>query len=549
MQCVIKYYKDVKKKESIMKKTFLILSIAAVLVCLLAIAVSADGIKKFDTDEFQSGENITYIEGINLGAYYSSENKGAGIDTLYDNTNIARIVLKNSDGTYTTYPTYYFVRTQDDWQGDYQFIMCNRINDMASVTGETYTNESIIRIEYPELNPNHTFGRLSANVEGVTGCKNLKYAYISSQFKVLNKPFDGLKNLEVVEFAPNAQITAVAQFSFRGTSGLQKIIFPNTLESLNREALKGCAGLTELSLGANFVKFNDSASLNTLGTTNQVKIYVPSTLDGSVYGASYFPKKSIVMFTGDKAAAEAFGFSAVMSYDEYLAAGSVAEDGAIIYGYYVCDAFYNGEHGEGEALNSCQFGCPVCGKAELLDNPQHELNKTVAFGENGYFSTVCVVESCSVCKTETLNESVEAIFISYGYSVTEAKINGKLSMSQFFGIDKANLEKYTALTNESFEFGFVVSSNADPMNEANSDLIAQGKTYVTTQSKIKHDYFEIKVSGFTDANSNSDLAFCVYVKDGEKLSYLDNRETVEAVELKSYNDIKAILENKTEVNE
>lgn len=215
---------------------------------------------------------------------------------------------------------------------------------------------------------------------------------------------------------------------------------------------------------------------------------------------------------------------------------------SLTYGNNLCVVFYDGEHAQGEILNQCQFGCGRnCGMVELLENPQHELSKVTAFGEKGYFDVACITESCSICKTVTLNESIEALFVSYGYSMTEVEIGGKLSMSQFFGIDKTNLEKYTTLTGNAFEYGFVVSSNADPMSEANSGLIAEGKTYITTQNGFKHDYFAVAVVGFTDATLDNALTFCVYVKDGAKVSYLDNGETVETVNMKSYNQIKALL--------
>jgi len=156
---------------------------------------------------------------------------------------------------------------------------------------------------------------------------------------------------------------------------------------------------------------------------------------------------------------------------------------------------------------------------------------------NGSCTTVCTNEGCGL----DITESLMPIFVSYGYSMTEDEIGGKLSMSQFFGIDKANLGKYTTLTGNAFEYGFVVSSNADPLNEANSGLIAEGKTYITTQNGFKHDYFAVAVAGFTDATVDNALTFCVYVKDGAKVSYLDNGETVETVNMKSYNQIKALL--------
>ena len=88
------------------------------------------------------------------------------------------------------------------------------------------------------------------------------------------------------------------------------------------------------------------------------------------------------------------------------------------------------------------------------------------------------------------------------------------------------------------------------MNTANSGLIAEGKTYIADQSKLAHDYFAVTVVGFTDTTVGNALTFCVYVKDGDKVSYLDNGETVETVEMKSYNDVKALLnKGNTEVTE
>ncbi len=185
----------------------------------------------------------------------------------------------------------------------------------------------------------------------------------------------------------------------------------------------------------------------------------------------------------------------------------------------------------------------------------HNYNLVGAIIYEDYFEMGFKTNKCE-CGAEQAEEAAteEALFVNYGYSMTEGAIGGKLSMSQFFGVNKSSLEKYIEITGKKFEFGFVVSSNADPMNEANNGLIAEGKTYVTAQNKFAHDYFVVTVSGFItegeNANADKDLTFCVYVKDGEKLSYLDNGETVEVVEMKSYNDVKSLVnENNTEVTE
>ena len=89
-----------------MKKIFLLLAISA-LMCVLAISVSAQEIKRFDTDEFQSGDNITYIEGINEDMYLSDSGRNNSFYELLDPDFTARMVLQNSDGTYTTDPSWY----------------------------------------------------------------------------------------------------------------------------------------------------------------------------------------------------------------------------------------------------------------------------------------------------------------------------------------------------------------------------------------------------------------------------------------------------------
>ena len=515
-----------------MKKKILLISLmVALFVCILAISVSAEGIKRFATDEFQSGDNITYIEGIDLGAYYNSSNRGKPITDLYDSGNVARIVLKNSDGTYTTYPTYYFIRLQDDWQGDYQFVFCTRVNDMASVTGETYTNESIIRIEYPELNPAHPFGKLSANVEKVNSYKNLKYVYISSQFKHINSSFDGLTSLETLEFAPNAQIATVGQFSFRRTNIITKIIFPNSLQSLHKEALQGCSALTELSLGAGFNKFNDKQSLTTLGTANQVRIYVPSTLDGATYGASYFPSKAIIMFTGDKNAALAFGFSAAMSYEEFVAAGSVAADGTIIYDYNLCDAFYGGKHTDGQVLNSCQVGCGrQCGKAELIENPQHILSMSETRGERGFFDAIRVVEQCANCKTKTIDDEIAPILEWKGYSV--CTYTDKYAVVQSFKINKQAAESYKKYESD-LEIGFIATVNTTD----NAINPFENEKIITDVARGEFDCFDIKISGISDALKDAKLIFCLYVKADGKTVYADNGVTVSTLAGTSYTEV------------
>ena len=417
-------------------------------------------------------------------------------------------------------------------------------------------------------------------------CDKLEQIAISENSLISNRIIgfaDGCPMLKEIRIPP--LVTDIGYDNFRNCYSLENIIWsdnllkisggnnfpntavtsvtlPNSLTFVNGSTFSGCK-IEEFRLSANLT----SLEAGLLNIKTLKRVYIPASIASvgkNLLGYSNPADSSsniTFIFTGNIEQANALRAMVLAVtegtnhqpnssklYDAILVSASEYDATQepsgfhFVYDYNLCDAFYGGDHSEGQVINQCQFGCGRnCGKAELLENPQHELSKVTTFGENGYFDASCVVESCGICKTVTLNESVDAIFVNYGYSMTEVEIGGKLSMSQFFGIDKANLEEYTTLTGNAFEYGFVVSSNADPMNEANSGLIAEGKTYITTQNGFKHDYFAVAVAGFTDATVDNALTFCVYVKDGEKVSYLDNGETVETVNMKSYNQIKALL--------
>lgn len=520
------------------KKILLAVSLFSMLVFLLAISASADGIKKFETDEFQSGDNITFVEGIDLGAYYSSQNKGAGIDTLYDNSTLARIVVKNSDGTYTTYPTYYFIRTSDDWQGDYQFIFCDRMNDMSGVTGETYDKNSIIRIEYPELAPNHNFGKLSTNVESVSNYKSLKYVYVSSQFKTLNKSFDGCTALETVEFAPNSQLTSVVQFTFRNCDSLEKLVLPNTVTTLQKEAIQSCDSLKELRLGASLVTLKEKNSLNGI-TGIDVDVYLPKTVDGSVYDESWFSSKSRVFFTGTKEQAEAFNFATIYSYEEYLAAGS-PKGKMIVYGYSECVAFYNGNHDKTQ-ISPCVFGCTKCSDKTVNHISDYEFTTVEyanGFTAGGEMVCACSSEGC----TFKIVADMAPLFTCLGYSVAE---NGKDGIDIGYKVDGEAISKYESVTGENVSYG--IFAGLESVIGENDIFGTDGKALAGVVSAdmtdTNYSIFEIKMVGFNEKQMEVSFAMGAYVcttkEEKTEYSYLQISAPTDGAKyyFASYNDV------------
>ena len=411
-------------------------------------------------------------------------------------------------------------------------------------------------------------------------CDNLEEIIIGDNCQASNKL------VALAEYSPKLKsiripplVTEIGYDNFRGCTSLSEVIWPNNLLKISGgqnftntaitkialpNSLITCSGgnftnLEEIRLGANLTNIGDG-----LFNYKTIKrVYIPAsivTVGKNILGWSNPSDSSsniTFIFTGTLEQAEVVRALALAAtegtnhqpnsskfYDAVLVPASeydVTQEPVgftFVYGYNLCDAFYGGVHAEGAVLNSCQFGCGRnCGQVELLENPQHSLSLEVTYGENGYFSASCAIESCSVCKTVTMKEDMAALFVDYGYSATEAPINGTYSMSQFYGINRDAIEQYKNIVNEDFEFGFVVAANADPFGALADGTLSEDKVFVTEERFFAYDYVSVKVSGISDANKDKAVAFCIFAIDGEEIYYLDGGKTVDTVEMKSYNGL------------
>ena len=403
------------------------------------------------------------------------------------------------------------------------------------------------------------------------GCTAITSMFIPKSVAAIGSDcFRGCKNLTSVVFEEGCSVTAIYAHTFDGCA-FSEITLPNTVQQLRQNAFANNKNLKVVNLGASFVDFNLldnlSASLNSGSSLEKLylsKNFTSAGVRRSIFGDDgnkneynkIFPNL-VIYYEGDKAAAEAivaaakngdtvingvFAFMTVVSLDEYEALKAAGELSGryMIYSYNRCDAFYGGVHAEGKVINSCQYGCGrECGLAQLLENPQHQLSMNIVFGDMGYFSASKAIESCSVCKTLTVDEDIAAMFVDYGYSVTEAPINGAYSMSQFYGINREAIEQYRAYSQE-FAFGFVVAASADPFGALANGELPEDKVFVTTEDLFAYDYVSVRISGISDAIKDKAVAFCMFVNDGEDIYYLDGGETVDAVAMKSYNDLISI---------
>jgi hypothetical protein len=192
----------------------------------------------------------------------------------------------------------------------------------------------------------------------------------------------------------------------------------------------------------------------------------------------------------------------------------------VVYGYSSCDAFFGG----------------------------HKMSSDYQMQFNGYFEAVKFASVCTNgygCTYAGVNEemTIGAMFVYLGYSYTETAINGAYSMSQFYGINKENIAKYATATGNEVVYGFVISSIENPIGNENAN---ENNVILSESGYFAYDYASVKITGITENNTDKGIVFCMYVIDGDTVSYLDGGVTSENVACKSYDDVIALENAKKE---
>ena len=307
---------------------------------------------------------------------------------------------------------------------------------------------------------------------------------------------------------PNT-VTAIGDWALQNTN-ITSFTVPLLVKTLKDSLFCCCEELTTIYIHSALDKINDrtfrvgdngeTIPLTTIfyvGTLDQLNAFLDKCGTGS--------NEAFWNVVGENR-------SNLISYADYLA----LEDKSgkyVVYNYSYCEAYNDGKH-------------ILTGNAEM---------QAVDYFKDILFADICTVENCGM-KMIDESKTIAAIFTDYGYSVTEFAINGKYAMIQCYKLNTDAYNAYVAL-GTGFEFGVVVSVNRDPLNPDNAELIEQKKTYITEQSFIAHDYFDIGVIGIGENQRDAKLVFCAYVVDGGNIFYLDDGKTVTEASYKSHFDL------------
>ncbi|MBO5356157.1 MAG: leucine-rich repeat protein [Clostridia bacterium] len=507
-----------------MKKTLLFSLMLVILACLFAFVISAEEATVDDAD-FVGGKLYTGTTN-----EFGTVNQVVDTSTVYyysktlDTT--SRIVLKNSDGTYSTYPTIYIMYTVTDYQGPrWGFDKLN------AITGQSYDINSVARIEFPE-------GTNVVRGSSFRSSTELVYVKIASTIReVKGNAFQECSNLAKVEFRLDfekypefgSNLQSINNGAvFNECTSLTELILPNSVTKVQTGAISGCTKLKYFNPGASFTETNNQP----IGYP-QESFILSKSYKGNYMLFSYdklknaaAPATLVFYYTGTLEQAKnlqeietqcyEIKYGTLVSYDEFTSADFVRDASVhyFVYGYNHCDAFYGGEH-KVVNVNSCVSTCTVCGDT-IVNHDKNAEKVTIAY-ENGYSSvglktTTCTNEGC----THNVAEKAPELFSTNGYSVPE---NGRGEIAICFVINYDAIAEFERVNTKTLKYG----AFAIAYDRIGTDGIYGNQNAICADiDEDTYVSFEMRISGFnTEAQKEIKLSFGAYVIDEKgEVSYL-----------------------------
>ncbi|MBQ7226089.1 MAG: leucine-rich repeat protein [Clostridia bacterium] len=459
-------------------KIFLVIAISLLLVCTLAISISATTAIPEFTDVIDVSATIDT----------SSLAKGVQDD------NSSRVLLRNEDGSYSTYLTKYITKFNGGYNDDDHFVPY--FDALINATGKNYDVTSIISIEIPEgtLRLSNTYSKTST-------WTNVMYVKAPSTLvRQASMSFTPCANIKVLDFS-KANISNADKEFLTNNSSVEKIIFPAGCTTLGQWSLHSLTALECVYVPATVETTNGLINDRT-GSGKFVFFYTGDIKAETQHTALYtsLNKDSIVELKWDATKSDSY----------YIDLAKTEGKIYIVYGYSVCNAFYDGKH--------------------LTAEQTYEFT---SFTEKSYVKSIC-----SRCNQGTVLKEIAPLFTCLGYSAPE---NGKGGIAIGFTVNSEAIAEYKEVTGKTVSYG-VFAAIKDRLNggdvfengEANECAIVVDMTTYATAA------FEIKIIGFeTDNQKTAQIAMGAYVKVDNDYSYMQNSAPDENEKycFDSFNDI------------
>lgn len=518
-----------------MKKKILLLTVLVIaLTCIFAISVSAAGVH----DSVDKTQKVTLSDGTTVNLFDAD---GNALIWYMDNSGTLKSIRADI-GIEGTDKVDFHIQT---WAGSIQGLNAYQIDDITiTADGNTYDDKSIVVFNIMDDDVLVTSSALtnSTGVGQPVNCMQqlfnnktniLEYAFLRLDTVAIQKAaFQNSSKLKYINLADLYTLKQFADSCFQDCSSLgPDLVIPNTVTAIGTACFRGCSSLQTARLGASVSScgswdfFMNCTSLTTMyipgtltnitinsfkGTSNIKTIYYTGTLDQ----ANTFISKA-TSSTGNTTITS----HTIISYTDYEKLADKTGN-YLIYGYSICEAFYDGKHVvEGEG--------------------------TLGFLGDKYTSAFASVTPCSreYCNDDAINEICGALFVNKGYS----KVADGTSFTYGIVINEDNIATYLEKTGEStFNYGVIVgAANFDAdgnLVETSAIIDATGKALI--EKSIVIDFAKVELTNFTiynvkmvgietETQQKLPIYCCAYIIDGASVSYVGNTVSTSAATISS----------------
>ena len=512
--------------------------------------------------------------------YNSTTREGVVVVNLRDNVKVSGTDI-NFDGQIKHFDPTKAESGKDDFNHGFQFggysFSVSKSNlqyfyfptTVKTIGARMFQRTSVI---VADILPGTPISKIGAM--GFYGAENLKEIFIPNDITTLYVSQDGgvfqeCNSLERVIFEENSTLENAGYSTFKACSSLKELRLPDSVKTFGREFLRGASSLVTFSFGASFEYFTmygtdpDSAHMWVFYSCGSLKnVYMPASfalVSDQYKFDSYVAKDDrldtfdrvfnnagsfTLFFTGTKEEIETLktriayteenqslvsALNNISSYDEYVTAGSPTGSRAV-YGYNVCDAFYNSVHDikvEGE--NKCCGVCANCGLTEMLENPTHTYEWIFNGGKDISYTVAFKAENkCKFCATANQDEEIVeigAILYSNGISIDETDYTG---IYEQIKVDKTALEEYSKISEKAFDYGIFALVAGEAQTSAPITKGENGKGVAVDQNTVfasftgtEYTYLRIKITGIPNGSS----IFCgAYLVIGDDIVYVSNKQ-------------------------
>ena len=559
------------------KKILFTVTLCIMLICMLAIVVSAESVHNANTVDYT--EKVVLDDGTECNLF---DSEGNALIWFMNGTELQSIRADDTDTADGNYVKYYSPKSRIDAIANVNICIGNTTIAIKDIVVFNIMDDDISTYYFPKKDDGtpeavtsgtapfkafiETFNRDNKNPYKTMA---LEYAYLRlDTSKIAGKAFARCTKLKYINLESMTSLTTIGpmdQFNygacFLGCSSL----FSGKILDLSKTSLTGLTFGGTVTAG-NFqgvplagVKL--PATLNQIGacefqscTQLETVIFAKDTtaaIDSSAFNGCTALKAIYFLGTEEQLSAsyvqKRFTDATPKSYSDYQ---NLADKSGmyLVYDYTSC-AYNNGVHGTISGENACVGICEVCKQSVVSHSAEAVTTVTVtytSFLNEGTKTTSCTNTGCTYSVTETMT----ALFTCSGYSAAE---NGSNGVAIGFKVNTDAIKAYTGTTGKTLKYGVFAVLETSLKDSDIFDKNGTAANGVISAELTAYEFtsFALKIIGFTtDEHKEASIAMGAYVettKDGvTEYSYMQSGEPANGAKycFSSYNNIIAELEAK-----